>query len=52
MEAGHAIEQGIRNVLPETKVLVKPLADGGEGTTESLAAIWYRCRYMGRWRHR
>ena len=36
MEAGHAIEQGIRNVLPETKVLVKPLADGGEGTTEAL----------------
>ena len=36
MEAGHAIEQGIRNVLPETKVLVKPLADGGEGTTAAL----------------
>ena len=36
MEAGHAIEQGIRNVLPETKVLVMPLADGGEGTTEAL----------------
>ena len=36
MEAGHAIEQGIRNVLPETKVVVKPLADGGEGTTEAL----------------
>ena len=36
MEAGHAIDQGIRNVLPETKVLVKPLADGGEGTTEAL----------------
>ena len=36
MEAGHSIEQGIRNVLPETKVLVKPLADGGEGTTEAL----------------
>ena len=36
MEAGHAIEQGIRNVLPETKVLVKPLADGVEGTTEAL----------------
>ena len=36
MEAGHAIEQGIRNVLPETNVLVKPLADGGEGTTEAL----------------
>lgn len=37
MEAGHAIEQGIRNVLPSADVLVKPLADGGEGTTEALA---------------
>jgi len=36
MEAGRAIEQGIRNVLPSADVLVKPLADGGEGTTEAL----------------
>ena len=36
MEAGHAIEQGIRTVLPETKVRVKPLPDGGEGTREAL----------------
>ena len=36
MEAGRAIQQGIRNVLPESDVLVKPLADGGEGTTEAL----------------
>ena len=36
MEAGRAIEQGIRNVLPSVDVLVKPLADGGEGTTEAL----------------
>jgi glycerate kinase len=37
MEAGRAIETGIRKVLPETEVIVKPLADGGEGTTEALA---------------
>jgi glycerate kinase len=37
MEAGRAIEEGIRRVLPETEVIVKPLADGGEGTTEALA---------------
>ena len=37
MEAGRAIEQGIHNVMPEAEVLVKPLADGGEGTTEALS---------------
>lgn len=36
MEAGRAIEKGILNVLPETEIVVKPLADGGEGTTEAL----------------
>lgn len=36
MEAGRAIKEGILNVLPETEVIVKPLADGGEGTTEAL----------------
>lgn len=36
MEAGRAIREGILNVLPETEVVVKPLADGGEGTTEAL----------------
>lgn len=37
MEAGRAIKEGILNVLPHTEVIVKPLADGGEGTTEALA---------------
>ncbi len=36
MEAGTAVKEGILNVLPETEVLVKPVADGGEGTTEAL----------------
>ncbi len=36
MEAGRAIREGIRNVLPDAEVIVKPLADGGEGTTEAL----------------
>lgn len=36
MEAGRAIREGILNVLPGTEVIVKPLADGGEGTTEAL----------------
>ena len=37
MEAGRAIKEGILSVDPETEVIVKPLADGGEGTTEALA---------------
>ena len=33
MEAGRAIKEGILTVDPSTEVIVKPLADGGEGTT-------------------
>lgn len=36
MEAGGAIKRGILKACPGTEVLVKPLADGGEGTTEAL----------------
>ena len=36
MEAGRAIREGILHVRPDTEVIVKPLADGGEGTTEAL----------------
>ena len=36
MEAGRAIREGILNVLADTEVIVKPLADGGEGTTQAL----------------
>lgn len=36
MEAGKAIRKGILNVKPDAKVIVKPLADGGEGTTDAL----------------
>ena len=35
MEAGRAIREGVLKVIPEAEVLVKPLADGGEGTTEA-----------------
>ena len=37
MEAGRAVREGILRVLPDTEVIVRPLADGGEGTTEALA---------------
>lgn len=36
IEAGNAIRTGILNVLPQGEVIVKPLADGGERTTEAL----------------
>lgn len=37
LEAGDAIREGIINVMPQAKVCVRPLADGGEGTVEALA---------------
>ena len=37
MEAGEAAKAGILAANPEATVIVKPLADGGEGTTEALA---------------
>lgn len=36
MEAGNTIKSAILNVKPDAEVVVKPLADGGEGTTDSL----------------
>lgn len=36
MEAGNAAKEGVLLALPEAEVVVKPLADGGEGTTDAL----------------
>ncbi|MGN0356002.1 MAG: glycerate kinase [Muricoprocola sp.] len=36
MEAGAAVKEGILRVVPDAKICVKPLADGGEGTTQAL----------------
>lgn len=36
MEAGLAIKEGVRLAHPDADVVVKPLADGGEGTTDAL----------------
>ncbi|SFQ47080.1 glycerate kinase [Lachnospiraceae bacterium XBB1006] len=36
LEAGRAVLLGIRRVLPEAEVIVRPMADGGEGTVEAL----------------
>ena len=36
MEAGQAIAEGVKRVYQHAKVVVRPLADGGEGTVEAL----------------
>ena len=36
MEAGMAIKDGVLAAKPDAEVIVKPLADGGEGTTDAL----------------
>lgn len=36
MEAGLAIKEGILKAKPNTDIIIKPLADGGEGTTDAL----------------
>lgn len=38
LEAGAAIEQGIKRVYKSADITVKPLADGGEGTVEALVS--------------
>ena len=36
IEAGNAVKEGIYQVMPAAEVIVRPLADGGEGTVEAL----------------
>lgn len=36
IEAGNAIKEGILRSKPEASVVVKPLADGGEGTVDAI----------------
>lgn len=36
VDAGNAIKEGVLEVCPDVEVVVKPLADGGEGTIEAL----------------
>ena len=37
LEAGNAVERGILSACPDADVTVLPLADGGEGTIDSIA---------------
>ena len=36
LEAGNAVREGILRAMPNAQVIVRPLADGGEGTVEAL----------------
>ena len=38
LEAGEAVRRGVLKAMPDAEVWVRPLADGGEGTVEALAA--------------
>ena len=38
LEAGNAAAEGIKRVFPEAETIIRPVADGGEGTVEALAA--------------
>lgn len=38
VEAGNSAAEGIRRVFPDAEIIVRPLADGGEGTCEALVS--------------
>ena len=38
LEAGDAVRNGILRAVPDAEILVRPMADGGEGTAEALTA--------------
>jgi glycerate kinase len=37
-ESGKAVSEGIKRVFPGAYTVVRPLADGGEGTVEAIVA--------------
>lgn len=36
LRAGEAVAEGIKKVMPDARIEVRPIADGGEGTVEAL----------------
>ncbi|MBO5955780.1 MAG: glycerate kinase, partial [Clostridia bacterium] len=38
IEAGNAIRDGVKRACADAEVVVRPLADGGEGTTQTLVS--------------
>ena len=47
-EVGENIAAGLRDVLPDAKIDIVPMADGGEGTAEAisqaLGGSWLKCK--------
>src|SRR5256886_8225347 len=47
-EVAGSIAAGLRDVLPDAKIDIAPMADGGEGTAEvisqALGASWVKCK--------
>src|SRR5437016_14673683 len=47
-EVGENIAAGLRDVLPDAKIDIVPVADGGEGTAEvisqALGGSWMKCK--------
>jgi glycerate 2-kinase len=47
-EVADSIAAGLRDVLPDAKIDIAPMADGGEGTAEvisqALGASWVKCK--------
>src|SRR5438128_4549920 len=48
VQVAEAIATGLRDVLPDTKIDIVPMADGGEGTAEvisqALGGSWLKCK--------
>ena len=38
LEAGKAAAEGIKRIFPDAETIIRPVADGGEGTVEALVA--------------
>jgi glycerate kinase len=36
LEVAHAIEEGVKRIVPDAETVLKPMADGGEGTVQAL----------------
>src|SRR5947207_5406517 len=47
-EVAENIAKGLRDVLPDAKIEIVPMADGGEGTAEAICAMrgcsWSQCK--------
>jgi glycerate kinase len=48
LEAAESIAKGLRDALPDAKIEIVPMADGGEGTAEAICSArdcsWLQCK--------